>query len=141
MGAAAMKDSVQTPRMQLAAETTDDFASYGAVQLDGGDLNMDEKGVVNVTLKLNYGNRQIMERAMVKHPEIILIIYRSGKQDPLLLPTGRIIGHDSEYGHNFSIQLPPLEEKKYTIRWGLKGSFSEPTINSRTYALKRSVTE
>jgi hypothetical protein len=82
-----------------------------------------------------------MERAMAKHPEIILIIYRSGKQDPLLLPTGRIIGHDSEYWHNFRLQLPPLEEKKYTMRWGLKGSFSEPTINSRTYALKRSVTE
>jgi len=141
MGAAAMKDSVQTPRMQLAAETTDDFISFGAVQLDGGDLSMDEKGVVNVVLKLNYGNRQIMERAMAKHPEIILIIYRSGKQDPLLLPTGRIIGHDSEYWHNFRLQLPPLEEKKYTMRWGLKGSFSEPTINSRTYALKRSVTE
>jgi hypothetical protein len=141
MGAAAMKDSVQTPRMQLAAETTDDFISFGAVQLDGGDLSMDEKGVVNVVLKLNYGNRQIMERAMAKHPEIILIIYRSGKQDPLLLPTGLIIGHDSEYWHNFRLQLPPLEEKKYTMRWGLKGSFSEPTINSRTYALKRSVTE
>jgi len=141
MGAAAMKDSVQTPRMQLAAETTDDFNSFGAVQLDGGDLHMDDKGVVNVALKPNYGNRQIMERAMAKHPEIVLIIYRSGKQDPLLFPTGRIIGHDSEYGHNFKLQLPPLEEKKYTIRWGLKGSFSEPTINSRTYALKRSVTE
>jgi len=141
MGAAAMKDSVQTSRMQLAAETTNDFVSYGAVQLDGGDLNMDEEGFVSVVLKLTYGNRQIMERAMAKHPEIFLIIYRSGKQDPMLLPTGRNIGHDSEYGHNFRLHLPPLEEKKYTIRWGLKGSFSEPTINSRTYALKRSVTE
>lgn len=141
MGAAAMKDSVQTPRMQLAAETTDDFISFGAVQLDGGDLSMDEKEFVSVMLKLNYGNRQIMERAMAKHPEIILIIYRSGKQDPMLLPTGCIIGHDSEYGHNFRLQLPPLEEKKYTIRWGLRGSFSEPTINSRTYSLTHSVSK
>ncbi len=141
MGAAAMKDSVLTPRMQLAAETIDDFTSYGAVQLDGGDLNVDEKGFVNVVLKPDYGNRPIMERARVKHPEIILIIYRSGKQEPMLIPTGRIIGHDSEYQLNFRLKLPPLEEKKYTIRWGLKGSFSEPTINSRTYALKRLVTE
>jgi 4-amino-4-deoxy-L-arabinose transferase-like glycosyltransferase len=141
MGAAAMKDSVLTPRMQLAAETIDDFTSYGAVQLDGGDLNVDEKGFVNVVLKPDYGNRPIMERARVKHPEIILIIYRSGKQEPILIPTGRIIGHDSEYTLIFRMKLPPLEEKKYTIRWGLKGSFSEPTINSRTYALKRSVTE
>ncbi len=141
MGAAAMKDSVLTPRMQLAAETIDDFTSYGAVQLDGGDLNVDEKGFVNVVLKPDYGNRPIMERARVKHPEIILIIYRSGKQEPILIPTGRIIGHDSEYTLIFRMKLLPLEEKKYTIRWGLKGSFSEPTINSRTYALKRSVTE
>ena len=141
MGAAAMKDSVLTPRMQLAAETTDDFTSYGAVQLDGGDLNVDEKGFVDVVLKPDYGNRPIMERTRVKHPEIILIIYRSGKQEPILIPTGRIIGHDSEYTLIFRMKLPPLEEKKYTIRWGLKGSFSEPTINSRTYALKRSVTE
>jgi hypothetical protein len=141
MGAAPMKDSVLTPRMKLAAETTDDFTSYGAVQLDGGDLNMDEKGFVDVVLKPGYGNRPIRERARVKQPEIILIIYRSGKQDPILFPTGRIIGHDSEYQLNFQLKLPPLEEKKYTIRWGLKGSFSEPTINSRTYALKRSFNE
>jgi hypothetical protein len=102
---------------------------------------MDEKGFVNVVLKPDYSNRKILERAAANHPEIILIIYRSGKQDPMLIPTGRIIGHDSEYQLNFRLKLPPFEEKKYTIRWGLKGSFSEPTINSRTYALKRSITE
>ncbi len=141
MGAAAMKDSVLTPRMNLAAETTDDFVSFGAVQLDGGDLSRDDKGFVDVALKPGYGNRQIMERTMAKHPEIILIIYRSGKQDPILLHTGRTIGHDSEYGLNFQLKLPPLAEKKYTIRWGLIGSFSEPTINSRTYSLIHSISE
>ncbi len=141
MGAAAMKDSVLTPRMNLAAETTDDFVSFGAVQLDGGDLYRDDKGFVDVALKPGYGNRQIMERTMAKHPEIILIIYRSGKQDPILLHTGRTIGHDSEYGLNFQLKLPPLAEKKYTIRWGLIGSFSEPTINSRTYSLIHSISE
>ena len=141
MGAAAMKDSVLTPRMNLAAETTDDFVSFGAVQLDGGDLYRDDKGFVDVALKPGYGSRQIMERTMAKHPEIILIIYRSGKQDPILLHTGRTIGHDSEYGLNFQLKLPPLAEKKYTIRWGLIGSFSEPTINSRTYSLIHSISE
>ena len=141
MGAAAMKDSVLTPRMNLAAETTDDFVSFGAVQLDGGDLYREDKGFVDVALKPGYGNRQIMERTMAKHPEIILIIYRSGKQDPILLHTGRTIGHDSEYGLNFQLKLPPLAEKKYTIRWGLIGSFSEPTINSRTYSLIHSISE
>ena len=141
MGTAAMKDSVQTPRMQLATETTDGFNSFGAVDLVGGKLQMDDQGFVQVHLKRSYGNRKIFERALVQHPEIILIIYRSGKQDPILLPTGRVIGHDSEYELNFKLQLPPLEEKKYVIRWGLKGSFSEPTINSRTYSLIRSVSE
>jgi hypothetical protein len=135
MGAAAMKDSVQTPRMLLASETMDAFSSFGAVDLVGGNLQIDDKGYVQVVLKPGYGNRQIRERAMTQHPEIILIIYPSGKQDPILLPTGRNIGYDSEYQLNFRLQLPPLKEKKYTIRWGLKGSFSEPTINSRTYSL------
>lgn len=135
MGAAAMKDSVQTPRMLLASETMDAFSSFGAVDLVGGNLQIDDKGYVQVVLKPGYGNSQIRERAMTQHPEIILIIYPSGKQDPILLPTGRVIGHDSEYELNFRLQLPPLEEKKYAIRWGLKGSFSEPTINSRTYSL------
>lgn len=138
MGAAAMKDSLQTPRMQLASETTDGFASFGAVDFVGEHLQMDEQGFVQVGLEPKYGNRKIFQRAMAQHPEIILIIYRSGKHDPLLLPTGRVIGHDSEYEINFRIKLPPLEEKKYAIRWGLKGSFSEPTINSRTYSLIRS---
>ena len=141
MGTAAMKDSLQTSRMKLALDTTAIFVSYGAVQLDGGDLYMDDKRYVNVVLKPTYYDRHIMERAAAYHPEIILIIYRSGKQEPMLIPTGRVIGHDSEYQLNFRLKLPPLEEKKYTIRWGLKGSFSEPTINSRTYALKRTVTE
>lgn len=141
MGAAAMKDSVLTPRMQLASATTDGFASFGAVDLVGENLQMDENGFINVVLKRSFGNRKILERAMAQHPEIILIIYRSGKQDPMLLPTGRVIGHDSEYQLNFRLQLPPLVEKKYAIRWGLKGSFSEPTINSRTYSLIRSVSE
>lgn len=141
MGAAVMKDSVLTPRMNLAAETTDNFVSFGAVQLEGGDLHMNDKGFVDVALKPAYGSRPIMERAVAMYPEIILIIYRSGKQEPMLLPTGRNIGHDSEYQLNFQLQLPPLEDKKYTIRWGLQGSFSEPTINSRTYVLKRYVTE
>lgn len=141
MGAAAMKDSVQTPRMQLASETTDGFASFGAVDLVGEHLKMDDQGFVHVVLNRSYGNRKILERARVQKPEIILIIYQSGKKDPILFPTGRVIGHDSEYEINFNLQLPPLEEKKYAIRWGLKGSFSEPTINSRTYSLIRSVSE
>ena len=141
MGAAAMKDSVQTPRMPLASETTDGFASFGAVDLVGEHLKIDDQGFVHVDLEPKYGNRKILERAMVQHPEIILIIYRSGKQDPMLFPTGRVIGHDSEYELNFKLQLPPLEEKKYAIRWGLKGSFSEPTINSRTYSLTHSNSE
>ena len=141
MGVSAMKDSVQTPRMQLASETTDGFVSFGAVDLVGENLKMDDQGFVQVNLKPSYGNRKIFERALANHPEIILIIYRSGKQDPILLPTGRVIGHDSAYGLNFRLQLPPLEERKYAIRWGLKGSFSEPTINSRTYSLIRSVRE
>ena len=141
MGAAAMKDSVQTPRMQLASETTDGFASFGAVDLVGEHLKMDDQGFVHVVLNRSYGNRKILERARVQKPEIILIIYQSGKKDPILFPTGRVIGHDSEYELNFKLKLPPLEEKKYAIRWGLKGSFSEPTINSRTYSLIRSVSE
>lgn len=141
MGAALMKDSLQTPRMQLATEKTDGFTSFGAVDLAGGNLVMDTQGFVQTTLEPKYSNRKIFERAMLQHPEIILIIYRSGKQDPILFPTGRVIGHDSEYTLNFRLQLPPLEEKKYAIRWGLKGSFSEPTINSRTYSLIRSVSE
>lgn len=138
MGAAAMKDSVQTPRMQLASETTNGFVSFGAVDLVGEHLKMDDQGFVHVVLNRSYGNWKILERARVQKPEIILIIYRSGKQDPILLPTGRVIGHDSEYELNFKLQLPPLKEKKYAIRWGLKGSFSEPTINSRTYDLIQS---
>ena len=141
VGAAVMKDSVRTPRMQLASETADGFVSFGAVDLVGGHLQLDEKGFVHVVLKPSYANRKIMERSWVQHPEIILIIYRSGKQDPILLPTGRVIGHDSEYELNFKLQLPPLEEKKHAIRWGLKGSFSEPTTNSRTYSLVRFVNE
>ena len=141
MGAAALKDTVKTPRMQLVSETTDAFVSFGAVDLAGGNLQIDDKGFVKVVLKPGYGNRQVMERARAQHPEIILIIYPSGKKDPILLPTGRVIGHDSEYELNFLLKLPPLEEKKYTIRWGLKGSFSEPTINSRTYSLTHSVSK
>jgi hypothetical protein len=138
MGAAALKDTVKTPRMQLVSETTDAFVSFGAVDLAGENLQIEDKGFVQVVLKPGYGNRQVMERARAKHPEIMLIIYRSGKQDPMLIPTGHTIGHDSEYTLIFRMKLPPLEEKKYTIRWGLKGSFSEPTINSRTYSLTHS---
>lgn len=141
MGAATLKDTVKTPRMQLVSEATDAFLSFGAVDLAGGNLQIDDMGFVQVVLKPGYGNRRVMERAMAKHPEIILIIYPSGKKDPILLPTGRVIGHDSEYGINFRLKLPPLAEKKYTIRWGLKGSFSEPTINSRTYSLTHSVSQ
>lgn len=141
MGAAAMKDSLLTPRMQLAVEMANGFTSFGAVDLVGGNLQIDELGFVQVELKPGYSNRQIMERALVHHPEIILIIYRSGKQDPILVPTGRTIGQDSEYQLSVRLKLPPLEEKKYAIRWGLKGSFSEPTINSRTYTLINAISE
>lgn len=141
MGAAAMQDSVQTPRMRLALETIDAFASFGGIDLGGGNLQIDDKGFVHVFLKPGYGNKKIMERALAQHPEIILIIYPSGKQEPILLPTSRVIGHDSEYELNFQLKPPPLAEKKYTIRWGLKGSFSEPTINSRTYTLLNRISE
>jgi len=135
MGNSSLKDSVQTPKMQLVSATTGVFVSFGAVDLVGENLQVDDQGSVNVSLEPVYGNRQISERAMAQKPALFLIIYRSGKQEPILVSTGRVIGHDSGYRFSFRLKLPPLKEKKYTIRWGLKGSFLEPTINSRTYSL------
>jgi hypothetical protein len=59
-----------------------------------------------------------------------LIVYPGKKQQPILINTGMYLYNSSGLAIGVKANLPIIDGKVYQFRWGLKGSYAEPTINS-----------
>ena len=66
----------------------------------------------------------------------ILILYPGNKQLPWLIPTGKKLVLSNTNEVKIKLVIPELDYKNYQIRWGLQGSYKEPSINSSVYRMR-----
>lgn len=129
-------DSVLLPKLKLAIAHIDSFDSHSQIMIEQkGDLIMNQDGIVSTSLHFSSVSNEELSRALMQKPELYLIIYQKAKRAPIIIPTGEKLDERSVGGLSVTIGIPTLEEKKYSIRWGLSNSMRSPTINSRLYTM------
>lgn len=135
-GTAGLTDSVVSGNKIFAVDTNKTFFSCSQVVLTQKVSNI---AVVNksisLTLHVNAPSKTILNKAERHQPEIILILYPGNKQQPMLISTGKKLQLGSSNEVQVTLNLPSLNQKNYQIRWGLQGSYVEPSINSSVYTL------
>ncbi len=142
MGAAALDDSIQTPRGVVASTFLDRLHSNSqilieqAVEGNATEASIDSAGDISVLLTYVALEPQHLDLALVHKPEIVLMIYPDTKSDPILVRTGKRIARRRDNWILVYLKAPAGVKKGMMIRWGLINAFVEPTINSRTYRLE-----
>ncbi|MFN5375036.1 MAG: hypothetical protein ACK492_01620, partial [Chitinophagaceae bacterium] len=107
------------------------FSSYSQVILTQSSLSFDKANLtIATTLDVSAPSANILNYAFSQRPEIILIVYPGNKQQPILINTGKFLDNISGSAIGVKVSLPVIDGKVYQFRWGLKGSYAEPTINS-----------
>lgn len=135
-GTAELNQDLQTGNKEFSADIIHDFTSFSQIILTQSVLSFDTANrKIRTTLEITAPSTQILKYAYSQKPEIILIIYPGNKQQPILINTGKYLHQISETSVGVNVELPVLEGNIYQIRWGLKGSYIEPTINSSVYKL------
>ena len=129
-------DSMQLPKLKLAIAYIDSFESHSQIMIEQeSDLLYSNNNMVNTTLTFSSVSSAEIQRALIKEPELFLIIYQKNKNEPLVINTGKKISNQSGQQFSVNFSIPELNEKQYSIRWGLSNAMIAPTINSRLYTL------
>ena len=135
-GTTDLTQDLQSGNKEFSTDTIEHFSSYSQIILSQLSLSFD-KADLTITVNLNAGasSPNILNYAFERHPEIILILYPGNKQQPILIKTGKYL--DNINGTEIAVKasLPALDRKVYQFRWGLMGSYAEPSINSSVYKL------
>jgi hypothetical protein len=135
-GTTDLSDTLVIGNKSFSVDTFTSFLSFSQIVLKQKDKQiqfLDKK--VSLQLEVSAPTSTILEQALIHQPEIFLIVYLGNKQLPLLLPTGEKLGLQESDKIQINIDLPNLDQQSYQVRWGLKGSYAEPTINSSVYTL------
>lgn len=133
-----LKDSILTPRGRLNASIVDKYRSFSGIVLSGNDrLQPDKNGYLETALGISVFDTNVLDSAAYYRPRIMLGIYLEGKQEPLVIPTGKRLFPDYLNQAVVRVRIPDsLKKEKYKVRWGLElDGFPEPTINSKVYTL------
>jgi len=116
---------------EFSVGTIQNFSSYSQVILYQSSLSFDKANLtIAATLNAHAPSANILNYAFGRRPEIILIVYPGKKQQPILINTGMYLYNSSGLAIGVKANLPIIDGKVYQFRWGLKGSYAEPTINS-----------
>jgi hypothetical protein len=130
-GSAGLTHDLQTGNKAFYTDTIQHFSSYSQVILSQSSLSFDKANLtISATLNVNAPSANILNYAFNRRPEIILIVYPGKKQQPILVNTGKYLYNFGGSAIGIKANLPVIDGKVYQFRWGLKGSYLEPTINS-----------
>jgi hypothetical protein len=130
-GSAGLTHDLQTGNKAFSTDTIQHFSSYSQVILSQSSLSFDKANLtISATLNVNAPSANILNYAFNRRPEIILIVYPGKKQQPILVNTGKYLYNFGGSAIGIKANLPVIDGKVYQFRWGLKGSYLEPTINS-----------
>lgn len=135
-GTAGFKQDLLSANKVFSTDTIQNYASYSQIILSQSTVSFDQTNrTFSATLTVGAPSATILDYAFSRQPEIILIVYPGKKQQPILINTGKYLINIRETSIEVNVLLPNLSGSDYQYRWGLKGSFAEPSINSRVYKL------
>jgi hypothetical protein len=135
-GTAGLSDSLIIENKSFSVGADPSFQSYSQIILKQKISKVVAvNNSIKLTLHVSAPSDVILKDAVSHQPEIVLIIYNGNKQLPRLIPTGKklVLGSSNEIEIN--LKMPSLDQNSYQIRWGLQGSYVEPSINSSVYTL------
>lgn len=135
-GTAGLSDSLISGNKSFSVGADSAFQSYSQIVLKqvGSKVAVKLRSI-SVTLQVSAPSDALLKDAELHQPEIILILYPGNKQLPWLIPTGKKLVLSNTNEVKINLVIPELDDKNYQIRWGLQGSYVEPSINSSVYAL------
>jgi hypothetical protein len=135
-GTAGLSDSLNIGNKLFSVGVDSAFQSYSQIVLKQvGSKVAAINQSISVTLQVSAPSDALLKDAELHQPEFILILYPGNKQLPRLIPTGRKLVLSNTNEVKLKLVLPALDYKSYQIRWGLQGSYKEPSINSSVYTL------
>jgi hypothetical protein len=135
-GTAGLSDSLNIGNKLFSVGVDSAFQSYSQIVLKQvGSKVAAINQSISVTLQVSAPSDALLKDAELHQPEFILILYPGNKQLPRLIPTGRKLVLSNTNEVKLKLVLPALDYKSYQIRWGLQGSYEEPSINSSVYTL------
>lgn len=135
-GTAGLSDSLIIGNKSFSVGADPVFQSYSQIILKQKISKVVAvNNSIKLTLHVSVPSDVILKDAVSHQPEIILIVYLGNKQLPRLIPTSKKLVLGSSNEMEINLELPSLDQKSYQIRWGLQGSYVEPSINSSVYTL------
>lgn len=135
-GTAGLSDSLISGNKSFSVGADSTFQSYSQIVLKQVGSKVAAKlRSISVTLQVSAPSDALLIDAELHQPEIILILYPGNKQLPWLVPTGKKLVLSNTNEVKLKLVIPELDYKNYQIRWGLQGSYVEPSINSSVYTL------
>ena len=135
-GTAGLSDSLIIGNKSFSVGADPAFQSYSQIVLKQlGSKVPAIHNSISVTLQVSAPSDALLKYAELHQPEIILILYPGNKQLPWLIPTGKKLVLSNTNEVKIKLVIPELDYKHYQIRWGLQGSYVEPSINSSVYTL------
>jgi hypothetical protein len=135
-GTAGLRDSLISGNKSFSVGADTAFQSYSQIVLKQVGSKVAAKyRSISVTIQVSAPSNALLKDAELHQPEIILILYPGNKQLPWQIPTGRKLVLSNTNEVKLKLVLPALDYKSYQIRWGLQGSYVEPSINSSVYTL------
>jgi hypothetical protein len=135
-GTAGLSDSLISGNKSFSVGADPAFQSYSQIVLKQLGSKVPAKlNSISVTLQVSAPSDALLKDAELHQPEIILILYPGNKQLPWLIPTGKKLVLSNTNEVKIKLVIPELDYKNYQIRWGLQGSYKEPSINSSVYTL------
>lgn len=135
-GTADLTQELNSGNKEFSVDTIQHFSSFSQIILSQSGLSFDKANhTIAATLDVIAPSANILNYAFGRRPEIILIVYPGKKQQPILIKTGKYLYNFSGSSIGVKASLPVLDGKVYQFRWGLKGSYAEPTINSSVIKL------
>ena len=135
-GTAGLSDWLIIGNKSFSVDADPAFQSYSQIVLKQlGSKVPAIHNAISVTLQVSAPSNALLKHAELHQPEIILILYPGNKQLPWLIPTGKKLVLSNTNEVKIKLVVPELDYKNYQIRWGLQGSYVEPSINSSVYTL------
>ena len=135
-GTAGLSDSLISGNKSFSVGADPAFQSYSQIVLKQLGSKVPAKlNSISVTLQVSAPSDALLKDAELHQPEIVLILYPGNKQPPWLIPTGKKLVLSNTNEVKIKLVIPELDYKNYQIRWGLQGSYKEPSINSSVYTL------
>jgi hypothetical protein len=136
MGSAPMNDSIVMRKQTLAATFLDSFHCFSGIELKSIDPTVVKNGKIIKLLTYQLSDKNMMDQLAAIRPRVCIIIYQENKKNPIIIPTTSRVCRKSDNMLLVVADMPKeLTNNKYTIRFGLENSFSDPSINSRAYTL------